>query len=76
MALGAMEKYGCSVTIVPAGFNYYNPQNFRSKVILEFGEPFKIPEEMVHLYKQDKKAAIAKLLDLLESVKKYIYCRC
>ena len=34
MALGAMERYGCEVTIVPAGFNYYNPQNFRSKVIL------------------------------------------
>lgn len=42
MALGAMEKYGCPVTIVPVGFNYYNPQNFRSKVIMEFGAGFKI----------------------------------
>lgn len=44
MALGAMEKYGKAVTLVPAGFNYYNPQKFRSKVIIEFGTPFKITE--------------------------------
>lgn len=44
MALGAMEKYGCQVTLVPAGFNYYNPQNFRSKVILEFGPPFVVTQ--------------------------------
>ena len=62
MALGAMERYGCEVTIVPAGFNYYNPQNFRSKVILEFGPGFKIPQEMVELYRTDKKKAIADLL--------------
>ena len=62
MALGAMEKYGCQVTIVPAGFNYYNPQNFRSKVILQFGAGFKIPQQMVELYKIDKKKAIANLL--------------
>ena len=44
MALGAMEKYNAPVTIVPCGFNYYNPQNFRSKVIMEFGPPYKIPQ--------------------------------
>ena len=34
MAFGAMEKYGISVKLVPLGFNYYNPQKFRSKAIL------------------------------------------
>lgn len=34
MALGAMEKYGIEVSLVPAGFNYYNPQKFRSKAFL------------------------------------------
>ena len=33
-ALGAMEKYGCQVTLVSCGFNYYNPQQYRSKVIV------------------------------------------
>lgn len=62
MALGAMEKYGCPVTLVPAGFNYYNPQNFRSKIILEFGTPFKITEELIEIYRKDKKQAISSLL--------------
>jgi glycerol-3-phosphate O-acyltransferase/dihydroxyacetone phosphate acyltransferase len=43
MALGAMQKYNIPVTLVSCGFNYYNPQNFRSKVIIEFGVPYKIP---------------------------------
>lgn len=44
MALGAMDAHeGCQVSLVPAGFNYYNPQNFRSKVIMEFGPPYKVP---------------------------------
>lgn len=30
MALGAMEKYGISVKLVPCGFHYYNRQKFRS----------------------------------------------
>ena len=47
MALGAMEKYGCPVTLVPAGFNYYNPQNFRSNVIIDFGTPFKVTDELL-----------------------------
>jgi glycerol-3-phosphate O-acyltransferase/dihydroxyacetone phosphate acyltransferase len=65
MALGAMEKYGCQVTMVPAGFNYYNPQNFRSKVILEFGPPFVITQELVDLYRKDKPKAISELLSQL-----------
>ena len=42
MALGAMAKYDKPVTIVPCGFHYYNQQNFRSKVIMEFGPAYKI----------------------------------
>lgn len=65
MALGAMEKYDCQVTLVPAGFNYYNPQNFRSKVIIEFGAPFAVTQDLVDLYKTDKKKAISTLLTQL-----------
>jgi hypothetical protein len=34
MALGAMDKHNVPVKLVPCGFNYYNPQKFRSKAIL------------------------------------------
>ena len=62
MALGAMERHNSSVKLVPCGFNYYNPQKFRSKAVLEFGPPYEIPLEMVELYRRDKRKAIAILL--------------
>jgi glycerol-3-phosphate O-acyltransferase/dihydroxyacetone phosphate acyltransferase len=68
MALGAMEKYNMSVKLVPCGFNYYNPQNFRSKAVLEFGPAYEIPMEMVELYRKDKRKAIAILLENVERV--------
>lgn len=43
MALGAMEKYGIQVNLVSCGFHYYHPENFRSKVIMEYGEPYAVP---------------------------------
>lgn len=66
MALGAMEKYGISVTLVSCGFTYYQPEKFRSKVIMEYGHPYVIPQEMVDLYRTDKRKAIASLLSDVE----------
>jgi glycerol-3-phosphate O-acyltransferase/dihydroxyacetone phosphate acyltransferase len=40
MALGAMDKYDISVTLISCGFNYFHPEQFRSKVIMEYGHPF------------------------------------
>lgn len=40
-ALGAMKKYpGLKVKLVPCGLKYFKPHQFRSKAIIEFGEPF------------------------------------
>lgn len=75
MALGAMDKYGIPVKLVPCGFNYYNPQKFRSKAVLEFGPAYEIPIEMVDLYRHDKKKAISILLENLEKVS-MLLCRC
>ena len=57
MALGAMEKYGKPVKLVPCGFNYYKPDRFRSKVIMEYGPTYEVPQELVDLYRQDKRKA-------------------
>lgn len=54
-ALGAMEKYNIQVTLMSCGFNYFNPQKYRSKVIMEFGVPYTIPMEMLQLYKTNRK---------------------
>ena len=43
MALGAIEKYsGLDVNIVPIGVNYSDILNYRSKVMLQIGEPIEV----------------------------------
>lgn len=68
MALGAMEKYGISVTLVSCGFTYYQPEKFRSKVLMEYGHPYTISPELVQLYRTDKRRAISTLLADVEEV--------
>ena len=47
MALGAMARNpDIDVTIVPCGLNYFNPDKFRSRAIVEYGEPVKIDREL------------------------------
>jgi glycerol-3-phosphate O-acyltransferase/dihydroxyacetone phosphate acyltransferase len=68
MALGAMEKYNISVKLVSCGFTYYQPEKFRSKVIMEYGHPYTIPQSLVEMYRTDKKRAISTLLSNVEEV--------
>lgn len=68
MALGAMEKYQVQVTLVSCGFHYYHPENFRSKVVMEYGVPYVIPQELLEVYRVDKRKAIALLLQDVEDV--------
>jgi glycerol-3-phosphate O-acyltransferase/dihydroxyacetone phosphate acyltransferase len=37
IALGALEKYGVSVPIVPVGLNYFRGHRFRGRVVVEYG---------------------------------------
>jgi glycerol-3-phosphate O-acyltransferase/dihydroxyacetone phosphate acyltransferase len=62
-ALGAMEKYGKTVTLVPCGMSYENQHIFRSKMTVEFGEPFQIPHSMIEQYRKNKSSVIAALLE-------------
>ncbi|CAO3695281.1 unnamed protein product [Umbelopsis ramanniana] len=67
MALGAMAKYpGLDVKIVPCGLNYFHPHRFRSRAVIEFGDPITISPTLVEQYKAggtEKRAACTKLLD-------------
>jgi len=67
MALGAVEKYGVPVKIVPCGFNYFFGHKFRSRVALEFGEPYEIlpDSELVAKYRQSKRSACSELLEII-----------
>lgn len=53
IALGAMAKYSdLKVTIVPCGLNYFNPDKFRSRAMVEFGVPINIEPELIDLFKE------------------------
>lgn len=70
MALGAMTKFGIRVNIVPIGLNYYKPSAFRSKVLIEIGKPYVIPNQLVELYQKNKRESISILLTEIEIVNK------
>ncbi|KAI5954112.1 hypothetical protein CANMA_004951 [Candida margitis] len=75
MALGAIAKQietikeGTSehdevvpVSIVPVGLNYFHPHKFRSRVVIEFGKPIVVDENMAKKYEANSREAVDKLL--------------
>ncbi|KAG2225551.1 hypothetical protein INT45_013662 [Circinella minor] len=69
MALGAMAKFpGLDVKIVPVGLNYFHAHRFRSRAVIEFGNPISISEDLVEKFKlgsDAKREACGKLLDTI-----------
>ena len=63
MALGAIAKYpDTEVTIVPCGLNYFHPHKFRSRAVVEYGNPIVLTKERGEEYKQDSRKAVNKLM--------------
>lgn len=54
MALGALAQ-GTNVTIVPVGMNYFHAHKFRSRAVIEFGEPVMISPELIDKFKEGKR---------------------
>ena len=67
MALGALANNPeCDVKIVPCGMNYFHAHKFRSRAVVEFGSPIKVPPELVELYKNgQRREAVGTLLDTI-----------
>ncbi|KAJ3068853.1 hypothetical protein HDU98_008033 [Podochytrium sp. JEL0797] len=67
MALAAMaENEFLNVQIVPAGLNYFNAHKWRSRAVIEFGDPIQISKEHVENYRKGgefKRQAIAGVLE-------------
>ncbi|SCU93698.1 LADA_0G04456g1_1 [Lachancea dasiensis] len=66
MALGCMSKHPeTNVQIVPCGMNYFHPHRFRSRAVIEFGNPITITPELVKQYQDPAKnrEAVKELLD-------------
>ncbi|CAH7666101.1 hypothetical protein PPACK8108_LOCUS422 [Phakopsora pachyrhizi] len=69
MALGAMSAVpDITVRIVPVGLSYFHPHRFRSRAVVEFGDPIEIPQNLVRDFEkgnEDKRAAIGKVMELV-----------
>ncbi|TVY47980.1 putative acyltransferase [Lachnellula cervina] len=65
MALGALAANPNSgLKIVPCGMNYFHAHKFRSRAVIEFGNPVDVPKELVELYKNgERREAVSQLLD-------------
>lgn len=65
MALGAMaDSPNIDLKIVPVGMNYFHAHKFRSRAVVEFGQPIEIPTELVDMYQHgQRREAIGALLD-------------
>lgn len=66
MALGCMDVHpDVSVKIVPCGMNYFHPHKFRSRAVIEFGNPIEISQELVEKYHDPStnREAVKELLD-------------
>ena len=75
MALGTSVSHNVPVTIIPCGLKYFNHNQFRSKVLVEFGRPYVATNEMVEMYKTgDKRKAVSKFLkDIEERMREIIF---
>lgn len=79
MALGCMDKHpDVNVKIVPCGMNYFHPDRFRSRAVVEFGEPIEISKELVQNYHnpETNKKAVKELLDTITRGLKSVTVTC
>lgn len=67
MALGTLaDNPDCGLKIVPCGMNYFHAHKFRSRAVIEFGNPIEVPKELVEQFKQgERRESVGALLDII-----------
>lgn len=67
MALGSLAANPDSgLKIVPCGMNYFHAHKFRSRAVIEFGNPIEVPKELVELYRKgERREAVGQLLETI-----------
>ncbi|KEY66827.1 hypothetical protein S7711_05183 [Stachybotrys chartarum IBT 7711] len=65
MALGTLaDAPECGLKIVPVGMNYFHAHKFRSRAVVEFGQPFEVPAYLGEMYRNNqRREAIGQVLD-------------
>ncbi|KAL1588769.1 hypothetical protein WHR41_02575 [Cladosporium halotolerans] len=74
MALGSLAKNpDCNVTIVPVGMNYFNAHKFRSRCVIEFGQPISIEQDLLEKYKAgERREAVGQVLNEVQDALKSV----
>jgi len=65
IALAVAARGRTEVRIIPVGLNYMHRHRFRSQVLIEFGEPIVVGAEWAQKFRDDERAAVAELTELL-----------
>ncbi|KAJ5280915.1 acyltransferase [Penicillium angulare] len=67
MALGTLaDNPDCGLKIVPTGMNYFHAHKFRSRAVIEFGNPIEVPRELVEQFKKgERRESVGALLDII-----------
>jgi glycerol-3-phosphate O-acyltransferase/dihydroxyacetone phosphate acyltransferase len=69
IALGALARDPeINLTILPCGLSYFNPHKFRSRAVVEFGDPVKVSPEQVAAFKQGRNAKREAVGALLQTI--------
>lgn len=71
IALGTLaHDPHCKLTILPCGMSYFNPHKFRSRAVVEFGDPVQVDPMQVIAFKQggaSKRNAVESLLQMIQN---------
>ena len=65
IALAVAARGKTDVRIIPCGLNYIHRHRFRSQVLIEFGEPIVVGAEWAARFRDDERAAVTDLTELL-----------
>ncbi|DBA01476.1 TPA: hypothetical protein N0F65_005595 [Lagenidium giganteum] len=66
MALGVKDKYNINAAVVPVGLNYFRGHRFRGRVVVEFGTPITVDNQLMKDYATDKRKACNEFLHRVE----------
>ncbi|PYH97503.1 glycerol-3-phosphate acyltransferase Sct1 [Aspergillus ellipticus CBS 707.79] len=70
IALGTLaQDPNCGLSIIPCGMNYFHPNKFRSRAVVEFGNPVQVHPDQIEAFKaggNSKRNAVGSLLETIQ----------
>lgn len=67
IVLETVKKYDQPVDVVPVGLTYLNPKRFRSRVLVQYGDPIVVGPDLVELWLRDEPAAVRDLTQKVQT---------